>query len=305
MANIPQTSGSSSYNLYAEETTFGTAVTPNLHFGLDTNIDINIKNNFKSNRGFKGSTNGGRDVSKFTAGKAEVDLSVDFDFNDEAILEYVLGDLTTATYSGTDFPKSITIAKSIDNVTTDRDNIFAGCVINSCSIKGAEGEPITCSLGIKAAKSDYDGTLTSNTALASTAPYTFSESTFELPAASAINNIINDFEITIENNWTMHHGTSRTATAATPGERSYRIRLSTKYVDDDLLNKALGGTGIAADTPTQNATFKIVLTRPDNATLTFNFVLAPIDSYNLKAALNEPISESIDIIASSLTVVKA
>jgi len=267
---------------------------------------MNTKNLLeKSNRGFKGSTSGGRDVSAFTAGKAELDLSMDFDFNDEAILEYVMGDLTTATYTGTDFPKSITIAHAIDNVTTDRDEIYTGCVINTCNIKGAEGEPVTCSMSLKAAELNYDSSLTTNTALSSDAPYTFSESTFELPTGTAINNVINDFEITIENNWTLHHGTSRTATAATPGERSYRIRLSTKYVDDNILNKALGGTGIASDTPIQNATFKIVLTRPNDDTLTFTFTLAPIDSYNLKAALNEPISESIDIIASSLTVVKA
>lgn len=303
--NIPQSAGSKSYILWDIETTYNTAVASTQHFGLDANFEHNFKNNMKSNKGFKGSTSGGRDTSKFTSGKAEHDLSIAFDLNSDAFLESVLGTVGTGTYSGTDFPPSLTIIHGIDNVATDRDEVYSGCVIDTCSIKGAEGEPVTCNLSIKAGKLTYDSTLTSNTALTDAAPYTFSESVFELPAASAITNIINDFEITIENNWTMHFGTSRTATAVTPGARNYRIRLSTKYIDDSLLNKAFGGTSPAVDTPTQNATFKIVLTRPDNATLTFNFVLAPIESYSLKAALNEPIGEDIELIASSLTITKA
>jgi len=305
MTNIPVSAGSKSYVLWDEETTYNTAVIAASHFGLDTNFDATFKNNMKSNRSFKGSTNGGRDVSKFTAGKAELEFSLDFDVNDDSFLEPVLGDETAGTYTGTDAPASITVIHAIDNVTTDRDEVYSGCVINTCNIKGAEGEPVTCSLSCKAAKMSYDAALTSNTALTNAAPYTFSESTFELPTGSAIGNIINDFDITIENNWTLHYGTSRTATAVTPGERVYRIKLSTKYIDDGVLNKAFGGTSPAADTPTLNATFKIILTRPDDDTLTLTFTLAPIDSYNLQASLNEPIGESIELIASSVSIVKA
>ena len=304
--NVPQSAGSRSYIIYAAETTYGTAAaTPNLHFGLETNFEPSLKNNMKAHKGFKGSATGGRDTLKYTAGKAELEFNLDFDLNNDVFLEHVLGTKTMGVYTGADFPKSITVAHAIDNVDTDRDEIYKGCVINTCSIKGAEGEPVTCSLSLKAADMAKDASLTANTALTDAAPYTFSESTFELPNGTALTNIINDFEISIENNWTMHFGTSRKATAVTPGERNYRIKLSTKYVDDSLIEKAYGGTSIAADTPTQNATFEIVLTRPDNATLTFLFTLAPIDSYNLKAAINEPISESVDIMAASLTVTKA
>jgi hypothetical protein len=305
MTNVPQTAGVKSYVLYGEETTYNTAATADKHFGLSTNIDINLKNNLKSNRGFKGSTTGGRDALSFTAGKAELDATIDFDLNDDAFLEYVLGDLTGSVYSGTDMPASITIVKAIDNVTTDRDNVLSGCVIDTCSIKGAEGEPVTCSLGVKIGNSDYDDTLTANTALTNKAPYTFSESTFELPNSTAITNIVTDFDVSIANNFELHYGNSRTAVAYTPGAREYRVKLSTKYVDDALLNKALGGTTVATDTPLVNATFEIVLTRPDNDTLTLLFTLAPIDSYSLKAQLNSAIEESIELVCSSLTITKA
>lgn len=305
MTNVPQTAGVKSYVLYGEETTYNTAATADKHFGLSTNIDINLKNNLKSNRGFKGSTTGGRDALSFTAGKAELDATIDFDLNSDAFLEYVLGDLTGSVYSGADMPASITIVKAIDNVTTDRDNVLSGCVIDTCSIKGAEGEPVTCSLGIKIGNSTYDDTLTTNTALTNKAPYTFSESTFELPNSTAITNIVTDFDVSIANNFELHYGNSRTAVAYTPGAREYIVKLSTKYVDDALLNKALGGTTVAADTPLLNATFEIVLTRPDNDTLTLLFTLAPIDSYSLKAQLNSAIEESIELVCSSLTITKA
>lgn len=302
--NIPQSAGSKSFILWGKETTYNTGITPTKHFGLDTNFDANLKNNLKPNRGFRGSTGGGRDVFKFTAGMSELDFTIDFDLNDAEFLEMVLGNESSGTYSGTDFPPSMTVVHGIDNVATDRNEKYTGCVIDSCSIKGAEGEPITASLNIKASKLTYSSSLESNTALTDKAPYTFSESTFEVPSGTAITNIINDFEVSINNNWTLHYGTSRTATAVTPGEREYRIKLSTKYVTDDLLNKALGGSS-NANTPTQNATFKIVLTRPDQDKLTFNFTLSPIDSYNLTSALNEPIGENIEIIASKLEIVKS
>ena len=304
-SNVPVSAGSRSYVLYKAETAYGTAATPDTHFGLDTEFNNNIKNNMKPNRGMKGSTSGGRDVSKYTAGKVDLGFSVTFDMNTDAWMKYVLGTATGTVYTGADLPESLTIAHSIDNVATDRDEIYSGCVVETCNIKGAEGEPVTCTLDFKAADLNYDSTLTANTALADFAPYTFSESTFELPNATVIPNIVNDFDITIQNNWTMHYGPSRKAVYATPGERSYSVKLSTKYVDDGLLNKALGGTGIAADTPTQNATFEMVLTRPDNATFTFLFGISPIDSYSLSAKLNESIGENIELMCSSLTATKA
>lgn len=303
--NRPITTGVQSFVLWGKETTYKAVTTPTKHFGLETNFEPSLNNNMKSNRGFKGSASGGRKALKFTSGKAESTYNIEFEINDDEFLELVMGDKTGSVYTESDFPPSFTLVNAMSNLAINRNEVYTGCVVNSATIRGAEGEPVTCNMSIANAGKSFSSTLATNTALTDKAPYTFSESIFELPAATSINNIINDFEITIENNWTLHYGNSREATAATPGAHSLRCRLSTKYVDDGLLNKALGGSSIASDTPTQNASFKIVLTRPDDDTLTFDFALSPIDTYNLRGALNEAVEESVEIVSSSLTITKA
>jgi len=302
MANRPISAGAESFTLWKAETAFGTAVTADTHFGLDTAINPSLNNNLTGRRGFKGSATGGRDILAYTAGKSEGSFSVDFDMCDHTFFTHALGTLAAETYSGIDLPLSFTTTTNFDNVTTDRCTVYAGCVIDQATIKGAEGEPVTCSLNCKYAKSDFTGTLLSNTALTGDAPYTFTEATFELPNATTITNIVNGFELTISNNFTFHYGANRVAQYYTAGERAYSLKLDTKYVADLLLTAALGGTGIAADTPTVSATMEIVLTRPDNDTITFLFGLSPIQTYNLAAQLNNPISESVEIIPATLTV---
>jgi len=300
--NRPISAGAESFNLWKAESAFGTAVTPDTHFGLDTQINVNLNNNLTGRRGFKGSASGGRDILAYTAGKSEGSFTVDFDMCDHTFFTHALGTVAVKTYSGIDLPLSFTTNVEMDNVTTDRHQVLAGCVVDQATIKGAEGEPVTASLNCKFAKYDFTATLASNTALTGKAPYTFTESTFELPNATAITNVVNGFELTLSNNFTYHYGTSKVPQYYTAGERAYSLKLDTKYVADLLLTAALGGTGIAADTPTVSATMEIVLTRPDNDTLTFLFGLSPIQTYNLTLQLNNPVSESIEIIPATLTV---
>jgi hypothetical protein len=302
MANTPRTAGVYSYVLYKAETTYGTEVTPDTHFGLVNNFSRPFSNNLNNRRGFKGSSTSGRDIQQYVAGKASINMTIDFDLNSEGIFTHILGAKDVSGYSGDDLPASMTISHSIDNATTDRDEIYTGCVVNSATIKGAEGEPITVSLDVLAADLNYGSTLTSNASLPTTKPFTFSEATFELPDSTTITNIVNEFTLTITNNMKLHYGSSRTATAYTAGAREYTLTLNTKYVDDELLNKALGGTGVAADQPTLNASMEIVLTNPDDDTITFTFGVSPIDTINLNAALNEPIGEEITLHPKSLTV---
>ncbi len=303
--NKPITSGINTYVLYGEESTHKTGVTPATHFGLDTNFAASLNNNLNGRRGFKGSSTSGRDVQKFVSGRVDYDLTIDFDLNDPSFLEFVLGDKTTSTYSGADTPSSLTIANAMDNDTTDRNEVYTGCVFDSMTIRGAMNEPITVSLAGKAATMDYTSTLETNTALNSNAPFTFTEATFELPNGSTINNIVESFEVTVNNNNTMLFGSSREAVNYVPGARSYTLRISTKYVDDDLLNKALGGTTVATDEPTQNATIEIVLTRPNNDTLTITGTIAPISTYNLSAQLNNPVGEEIELSIETMEITES
>jgi hypothetical protein len=190
----------------------------------------------------------------------------------------------------------------MDNITTDRNTVLAGCLIEQTTIKGAEGEPVTCSVNGKFSKIDYTSVLISNTALTGDEPYTFTGATFQLPDATPITNVINSFDVSISNNFTYHYGTSRTPQYYTAGERAYTLKLSTKYVEDMLINAALGGTGISTTTPTVSASMEIVLTRPDGDTMTLLFGLSPIQTYNLTNQINNPVGEDIDIIPASLTI---
>jgi len=305
MANVPISGSASVYTLWKVETAFKTAVIPDSHFGLDTSFSARLNNNVNPRRGFKGSATSGRDIQKFNYGKAEYDLSCDFDLNDPGFLEHLLGDKTSSVYSGADIPKSITIANCLDHATTDRDEIYSGCVFEQATIKGAMNEPITCSLSIKAATMDYDSELTSNAAINANAPFTFTEAIIEMPNASVLNNIIEGFDISITNNFQYLFGASREATAYVPGERVYSIKLTTKQVDDVLINAALGGATISPSNPTESATLEITLTRPNNDTLIFLFTLTPISTYALNQALNDPVGEDIDLIAASLTVTES
>jgi len=305
MTNNPITAGVSSYVLWKEETTFKTGVTPDSHFGLDTNFTASLSNNLNARRGFVGSATSGRDVQKFVAGRVDYNLTIDFDLNDPAFLENLLGDKTTSTYSGADIPKSITIAHCLDNVTTDRDEIYTGVVIDSATIRGTINEPIIVILSCVAATMDYDETVTANASVNANSPFTFTEAIFELPNASVIANVVESFELSVNNNYTMLYGTSREAVNYVPGARDYSLRISTKYVDDSFINKALGGTSIATDEPTQNATVEITLTRPDDDTLIITGTIAPISTYNLAAQLNNPIGEDIELLLQNVTIVES
>jgi len=305
MSNVPISGSASVFQLYKKETTFNTAVVPDLHFGLDTSFSANLTNNINPRRGFKGSTTSGRDVQFFTYGKAEYQITENFDLNDPSIFELVLGNKTVDTYSGTDIPSSITLVNGLDHTTTDRNEVYSGALINQATISGAINEPITANLTIIAADMNFTSTLETNTPILNKAPFTFVGASFEMPAGTSINNLVESFDITINNNFTMLYGPNRKAQNYVPGERVYSIKLSTRQIDDILLQSALGGSSISNTNPTENATLKIQATRPDGDTLSFNFVLTPISTYDLSAKLNEAVGENIELTASELTITES
>ena len=313
MTNRIVSAGVNSYVLYGKESTFNIAGTTNKRFGIDTNFSANLTNTISGRRGMAGSTTSGRDIQKYVYGKAEYSLTIDFDVNDCSFLEFVLGnvDTTGKIYTGyattggvsNDVPSSITIANCIDNTTTDRDEIYTGCVVKSATIKCAMDEPVTASLSLMAATMAYDSSLTTNVALTDKAPFSFIGSTYELPNSTTITNLVESFEFTINNNPTYQYGANRTAQYVTFGAREYELKLSTKYIADDILNKALGGTSLSGvNHPTENATLTATFSRPEGDKIKLEFKLVPISAYTLNASLNEPIGEDIDLIAKEVTI---
>ena len=310
MSNAEAISGVHSYLLYAEETTFGTSVTANLHFGLVKSFSPKTNNSNTYLRGFKGTTSGGRNVASFVGGKVENTNTIEMDVITWDFMEYVLGSVsgtTTKTYSEADLPPSITLVRAIDNpgsAATDRDEIWSGTVINSCTLKAAVGEVVSCSLETLSAGHKFDTTIHSAVALPTIVEWSFAGASIELPSGSALSNIIDSVEVTINNNYEMLWGLgSRLGQNALPKARDYNIKFSVKYLDNDLLTKLLG-LAIPLDTtePTKNAT--LVLTFANGAhTATFTFTSFVIDSLDGKEELNEVIGEDISGTAFSCSFV--
>jgi len=302
MVNTTAAAGINSYILWKKETAYGTPVTPDAHFGIDTDFNYTLSNQLKPRRGFKGSTGSGRDVAQYVSGILKADLTISGDFNSAAILEPVMGTYLSTVYSGSDSPPSVTIAACIDNTTTDRDMIFSGVVFQSLELKASMGDPLTFSLTGEGILSSTDSSLTANAVPINAQPWTFTGTTFELPNATTISNLVEDFTLNIKNNWQLLYGSSRVPVAAVAGIREYSITLNTKYIDDDIFDKAYG---TPASEPTLNATMTLNFTRPTGTDLAIVCAITPIDTYKLSMKHGSAIGEDITLIPASMTITDA
>jgi hypothetical protein len=308
MANSEALAGVHSWVLYGAESTFNTAVAVTTHFGLKTNFKGTINNNLVAQRGFVGTSTGGRSAYSFTPGKLEIGWTSEFKATRWHFMQYVLGSVSGAgpyTYAEAAVPGSLTIAENIDNpgsAATDMEATYSGCVIDTCTIKCAVGEEVKVTLEGKAAKVVIDTTITSAVALPSEDVFTFTGGSIELPSGAALGNIIDSVEITIKNNWEMMYGLgSRLAVNALPHERDYTIKLMLKYKDNTLITAALGATTpTAAGGPTEYATL-IMTFASGTRSLTMTFSGVPMSDFAQVAELNSPIGHDITLVAETLS----
>jgi hypothetical protein len=301
--------GVDSYLLYGEESTLGTAGTPNKHFGLVRSFNAEANNNTSYRRGFKGSASGGRDVAKPVYGAVSHSLSVDLDVINWAFLEYVLGAVSGSdpyTYTGSNTPASLTVAREIVNpgaASDDQDRQWLGCLIDSATIRCTVGEPVTVSLSMIGANSTIDTTVVSNVALPSGDLYTFAGASIELPNGTSLPNIIDSVEITITNNAVLVPGLgSRLGKAGRHRARDYKLRFTVKYLDNDLITAVLGAvTPDDTTEPTEFATIEFTFEQGSRSAefLFSNFVF---DSHAGSEEANEWLTEDLSGTAYSLTV---
>lgn len=312
MANSEAVAGVDSYLLYAEETTYGTDPGSGYDtFGLVTSFKPTINNEVNKRRGFIGSSNGGRTVSNYVPGKLVVGATVDFDITHWAFLEFVMGTVAGSdpyTYTTASTPGSMTIHHAIDNPggsSTDMDMTLLGAVVDSCTIKCAVGEPVTCSLSLVGSNSPYDTSLPSNVAQTHTDVFNFSGASLEIPDSTALDNIIDSVEITIKNNFEVLYGLgSRLGQNARPKELEYTIKFTMKYLDNDTMLKLLGAT-TPTDTggPTENASLTLNFVNGTRSAI-FSFTTFVIDEGSISGELNQLIGEDITGTASTLSVVE-
>ena len=311
MANSELISGVGSFLLYGAETTFGTAAgTIDQQFGLVSSFTPNLNNNIIKARGFVGSTSGGRDVAQFVGGKFEQGFSVELTPLNWDWLQYVLGSRSGAgtvaspyVHTGANSLTSLTVSHNLDNVTTDREELYLGSMINSVTIKAAVGEPVTATIEFVGADLDKDSTIQSNVAITDVIPYTFAGGSIEIPNASAIPNVIDSVEITITNNVNIVYGIgSRVGQSKVEGARDYSVKFTVNYIDDTLIDLFLG-SGTGPTNPTESATFAVRFDNSDGVRyVDFIFAESVMESMSETANINEILKEDHTATAKTLTV---
>lgn len=243
MANHELVSGQDTYLLYGEETTPGTlASSLNKTFGLVKTFSPSINHNTIKQRGFAGSTSGGREVAFQVRGKQDVSASVEFEPQHFEWLKYVMGTVSGSGTTGSPYvytkgnsPTSISIANALNNVTTDRQEQYLGCYISNMSLKAAVGESLNVTLDIVGMNFSDTATLSSNVALNASAGYTFIGGTIEIPNASLIPNVIDSIDLTINTNAEIKYGVgSAIGKFGVPKALDYQLKFTVAYLDDTL-----------------------------------------------------------------------
>ena len=309
MANSELIAGTQTYLLYGAESTYGTAATVDKGFGIVRSFKPSGTRNVSERYGMKGSGNTGREGQKFTAGKYESSFSVDLDPQFWDWLEYVLGSVSGAGSSGDPYvyvagvsPSSITVSNSLNNDTTDREEKYLGCMVSSMTLKASVGEPVSVTLDFISADMDKDATLPSNISSDTGEVYSFEGATLEVPNASAVSNIIDSIEITINTGAEIYYGLgSFVGQIGKAKKLEYSIKCNLKYLDETFIEYFLGNsTDVATPTAIASLGFKIT----NGATKSVDFVFSNLEVQNFDEELevNELVVEDITFKALSLTV---
>jgi len=309
VANSEVVGGIDTRILYGAESAYGTGVSTGLIFGgLIQSASFDVDRQVQEHAGFAGTAvTDGRTTAKFTTATVSVRASVDFKVQRWDWLEYVL--LATKTGAGTvgspyvysigKATKSITVTENIDNVGTDSERTYAGMVVNSATIKCAVGEAVSASLELIGGKLAKDTSISAAVAMLTDDLYNFSGGTIEMPDATPIGNIIDSVELSFNNNYTLAYGFNQEAQSARPGKLNMSLRFSTKYLDDDQMDRLMGSsTAITSQTP---VTLALKFTK-GSYSIDFVFTNVVINKITDSHNLNEYVVEDVETLASTLVV---
>lgn len=326
--------GVDTYCLYGAETTYNTeASTIASHFGIVQSVTPSLRNNLQRIRGMKGvdpATNtavNARDAVHLLPGKFEGTASVEFQPSHFQWLLQVLGSSTGDGSSATPFnyPRatastaadkkellslpSISLATNFQFAgTSDAANkvwTFLGCVVTSCTIRAAVGEPVSVSIEFQVGGLAGSGTLETAVALDTNEVYYFIGANVEYPASSAITNVIDGFELSITNDVEQKHGcgtgsATRTAKIARAKTRDYSLRLNltaegTQFMDDFL------GSATTVGSPVEIATVVLKFAGDSNHTCDITCRNVIIDEDNMPQTYPDIVPENITLIPKMVT----
>lgn len=312
MVNQEQIAGVDSFLTFGTESTFGTAVVGDTHLGLVQNFNRTISRDAKEHRGFVGSDGGGQLPEKTTSGMNVTGFTTTVKPLEWTWLEQVLGSVNAADgTAGTPFiysfatnPSGITFVHSINNVTTDREEKFAGCRFTTTTIRAALGELVTVDFDVQSLNFAKDSTLQSNVNLPSGIEFNFSGATIELPDSSAISHLIDSVEIVITREVKKRGGLGFfDPKASRYGETTLRVNFTIAYLDDEFLDDLMGSSTTMENTMTSNATLTVKFSSTNsNKFVEFKFVNIPIPDLTGTADLNDFLTEGITCWPRGLTV---
>jgi len=312
MVNTELIAGVDSFLTFGTESTFGTPVAGTTHLGLVQSFNPTFNRNAQEHRGFVGSSGGGQLPEATTSGLAETGFTVEFKPLEWTWLEFVMGavngaDGTAGTpfiYSFSTNPSGITFVHSINNVTTDREEIYAGCRFSNTTIRAAIGEIATVSMDVMALNFTKDATLQSNVALPSGIDFKFSGAQIELPDSTPITHLIDSVEMSIPRAVNRRGGLGFTEPKASRyAQTELRVNFTIAYLDEEFLDDLMGSATTMNNAITNNATLTVKFSSTDaNKFVEFKFTNVKFPELSETANLNEFITEGITGFARGLTV---
>lgn len=321
--------GIDSSAVYREETTYGatgaTGSTGYAHFGVTQSVRPSINRNLVKVRGMAGSlpaantTITARDAVSILAGKSELSVDIAYQPQDWSFLKYVMGSSsvvgTTYNYpqatASTESDKrkyltipSFSILERFDyggsDDSADTAFKFTGLKVNNFEIKGAIGEPISCSVSTIGSNILYDQTSVDTTypyiALSSEDVFHFIGSEISI-GATAIANLIDGFTLTINHN-AQGHGDIRSYVneAVTVHQRDITLKIDMKHENITYIKSMLGaGTGVT--TPTEIAAITLEIEKTTGKKLTINLSNLKINDAFPETSYGEVMTESITLEA--------
>ena len=302
-----------SYIQYGWEATYGSETgTYNKVFGSGQTATPTLRNNFTKISGV-----GDRNITTAVAGKFEGAARVECNMANPWWIKAVLGSTPadagstpyTHTYSESDTLTSFSIEIGNELGATDSVRSLLGCVVNSCTLSCAVGEPVKLSFDILYSDEAEDSTLDGTPATESFDTYFFQQGTLTIGSAVTAMQTVN---LTINNNVELTYGIgSRTAVGAIPKKREYNLSFTAAYEDDDWLELAYGQAGSPIDdvVPVANASMTLVFTNglasSNERTITITLANIYFDQESLPLRDNERLDEDIVAFAESCTSIVA
>lgn len=301
-------SGTDTFVQYAEETTFKDGTTPNTIWGSISTFQVTKKRNLQMVYGTKDSTDGGQQPRTTLKGKYEGTVSVTYKPVVWSAVKHILGSVSGAGTSASPFsythaskPASICIGDGMDDVSVDSQRHHKGCVCTSFTVRFQEGQAPTVTQEYQSADIGVSTTLDSVGTLASGSEYNFDGGSLELPTGTVIPNIIESGTLTITREPKMLFGLNETAQSYVLGKTVYKLSLTMKRYNDDILTSFLG-SATALSSLSSYSGVKLAFSNGASKYVYFTFSTVTIDTHTDDETLNEAVGENVDFVAQGLTV---